>query len=107
MHFKSKNVNFRRGFFISADNTNRYEDFGYVEEFERAANFSLLIIIRNAYIRKTKITYLLLKTGLNQLLWYFSDLERKRCYILPNGEPDWENRADSCMKWRGFAKYVY
>ncbi|KAF5272565.1 hypothetical protein FQR65_LT04904 [Abscondita terminalis] len=41
--------------------------------------------------------------GLNQLLWYFSDLERKKCYVLPNGEPDWENQGDSCMKWRSFA----
>ncbi|KAF5277598.1 hypothetical protein FQA39_LY06091 [Lamprigera yunnana] len=41
--------------------------------------------------------------GLNQLLWYFSDLERQKCFVLPNGEPDWENRSDSCMKWRSFA----
>ncbi|KAK5643799.1 hypothetical protein RI129_007644 [Pyrocoelia pectoralis] len=41
--------------------------------------------------------------GLNQLLWYFSDLERKKCYSLPNGGPDWDNQSDSCMKWRSFA----
>nr|XP_023013232.1 transient-receptor-potential-like protein [Leptinotarsa decemlineata] len=41
--------------------------------------------------------------GLNQLLWYFSDLEKKRCYHLPNGEPDFEGAGDSCMKWRRFA----
>ncbi|KAB0799048.1 hypothetical protein PPYR_06928 [Photinus pyralis] len=41
--------------------------------------------------------------GLNQLLWYFSNLEKKKCYSLPNGEPDWENQSDACMKWRSFA----
>ncbi|XP_066257264.1 transient-receptor-potential-like protein [Euwallacea similis] len=41
--------------------------------------------------------------GLNQLLWYFSDLEKQKCYHLPNGEPDFDNAADSCMKWRRFA----
>ncbi|XP_023310819.1 transient-receptor-potential-like protein [Anoplophora glabripennis] len=41
--------------------------------------------------------------GLNQLLWYFSDLEKKKCYHLPNGEPDFDNAGDACMKWRRFA----
>ncbi|XP_015834999.1 transient-receptor-potential-like protein isoform X2 [Tribolium castaneum] len=41
--------------------------------------------------------------GLNQLLWYFSDLEKKKCYHLPSGEADFDNAADSCMKWRRFA----
>ncbi|KAG5892780.1 hypothetical protein JTB14_032656 [Gonioctena quinquepunctata] len=41
--------------------------------------------------------------GLNQLLWYFSDLEKKRCYHLPTGEPDFDGAGDSCMKWRRFA----
>lgn len=40
--------------------------------------------------------------GLNQLLWYFAELERQKCYCLPGGLPDWENKADSCMKWRSF-----
>lgn len=44
--------------------------------------------------------------GLNQLLWYFSDLEKKKCYPEPNGEPDFDNAGDSCMKWRRFAKYL-
>lgn len=42
--------------------------------------------------------------GLNQLLWYFADLEKRKCYILPGGQPDWENQADACMKWRRFGK---
>lgn len=42
--------------------------------------------------------------GLNQLLWYFADLEKKKCYILPGGLPDWDNQADACMKWRRFGK---
>ncbi|CAG2065470.1 unnamed protein product [Timema podura] len=42
--------------------------------------------------------------GLNQLLGYFADLERVRCYHLPGGIPDWENNGDACMKWRRFGK---
>lgn len=42
--------------------------------------------------------------GLNQLLWYFADLERQKCYRLPNGMADWENQGDACMKWRRFGK---
>ncbi|XP_072945704.1 transient-receptor-potential-like protein [Epargyreus clarus] len=40
--------------------------------------------------------------GLNQLLWYFAELERRKCYVLPGGLPDWNNAGDHCMKWRSF-----
>ncbi|XP_037811373.1 transient-receptor-potential-like protein [Lucilia sericata] len=40
--------------------------------------------------------------GLNQLLWYFADLEKSKCYILPGGQADWTGHSDSCMKWRRF-----
>ena len=30
--------------------------------------------------------------GMNNLLWYYADLERQQCYSLPNGEADWEVR---------------
>lgn len=43
-------------------------------------------------------------TGLNQLLWYFSDLEKQKCYHLDNGAPDLEGQPDACKKWRRFAK---
>lgn len=43
--------------------------------------------------------------GLNQLLWYFSDLEKQKCFHLPTGEPDFDGAGDACMKWRRFAKY--
>lgn len=42
--------------------------------------------------------------GLNQLLWYFADLEKQKCYVLPSGQPDWDNAGDACMKWRRFGK---
>lgn len=42
--------------------------------------------------------------GLNQLLWYFADLEKQKCFTLPNQQPDWENSGDACMKWRRFGK---
>lgn len=40
--------------------------------------------------------------GLNQLLWYFADLEKVKCYSLKGGLPDWDNQGDACMKWRRF-----
>ncbi|XP_014240467.1 transient-receptor-potential-like protein isoform X1 [Cimex lectularius] len=40
--------------------------------------------------------------GLNQLLWYFAELERRKCYSLPGGLPDWDTKGDSCSKWRNF-----
>lgn len=43
--------------------------------------------------------------GLNQLLWYFADLEKVKCYSLKGGLPDWDNQGDACMKWRRFGKY--
>lgn len=42
--------------------------------------------------------------GLNQLLWYFAELEKSKCYVLPGGLADWDNAGDSCMKWRSFGK---
>merc|ERR1719483_285578 len=41
--------------------------------------------------------------GMNNLLWYYADLERQQCYSLPNGEADWENSDEACVKWRRFA----
>ncbi|KDR22808.1 Transient-receptor-potential-like protein, partial [Zootermopsis nevadensis] len=40
--------------------------------------------------------------GLNQLLWYFAEMEKQKCYHLPGGMPDWDNNGDACMKWRRF-----
>ncbi|CAL4063184.1 unnamed protein product [Meganyctiphanes norvegica] len=40
--------------------------------------------------------------GLTQLLWYYNDLEKKKCYSLPNGEADWVKEGDACIKWRRF-----
>lgn len=53
-------------------------------------------------------------SGLNQLLWYYSDLEKKRCpelfnyhntsYTLPiNGTND----PNACIVWRRFSKWVF
>eukprot|EP00090_Calanus_glacialis_P035354 TRINITY_DN60378_c0_g1_i1.p1 TRINITY_DN60378_c0_g1~~TRINITY_DN60378_c0_g1_i1.p1 ORF type:complete len:1252 (+),score=238.87 TRINITY_DN60378_c0_g1_i1:183-3758(+) len=41
--------------------------------------------------------------GMNQLLWYYADLERQECYHLPGGKPDFENEGDSCTTWRRFS----
>lgn len=41
--------------------------------------------------------------GMNQLMWYYADLERQVCYQLPGGLPDFDNEPDSCTTWRRFA----
>jgi len=40
--------------------------------------------------------------GLTQLLWYFNDIEKQKCYSLPGGMADWSKNGDACMKWRRF-----
>lgn len=64
----------------------------------------LLSIVRLDIKFITLNCFLYHTTGLNQLLWYFADLERQKCYVLPGGLPDWENTNDACMKWRRFGK---
>ncbi|XP_046395516.1 transient receptor potential protein-like [Ischnura elegans] len=41
--------------------------------------------------------------GMNQLLWYYADLEKKRCYHLPSGLADFDNEELACAIWRRFA----
>ncbi|XP_071452842.1 transient receptor potential protein-like [Hetaerina americana] len=41
--------------------------------------------------------------GMNQLLWYYADLEKKRCYHLPSGLADFDNEELACSIWRRFA----
>lgn len=39
--------------------------------------------------------------GLNQLMWYFADLERQKCYSL---EENVSTGFESCSKWKNFGK---
>ncbi|XP_058806872.1 transient receptor potential protein isoform X2 [Phymastichus coffea] len=41
--------------------------------------------------------------GMNQLLWYYADLEKNKCYHLPSGLPDFDNNEKACSTWRRFA----
>ena len=57
--------------------------------------------------------------GMNQLMWYYADLERQECYRSCSGPPlaqpilcvcslegempDWDENPDSCTAWRRFA----
>ncbi|KAJ8922824.1 hypothetical protein NQ315_007859, partial [Exocentrus adspersus] len=41
--------------------------------------------------------------GLNQLLWYYAELEKNKCYHLPNGLPDYDNNDKACTIWRRYA----
>ncbi|GAB0092353.1 Transient receptor potential protein [Sergentomyia squamirostris] len=41
--------------------------------------------------------------GLNQLMWYYADLEKNKCYHLPEGLPDFDNHEKACSIWRRFA----
>ncbi|VVD01670.1 unnamed protein product [Leptidea sinapis] len=44
--------------------------------------------------------------GLNQLLWYFADLEKSKCYVLPGGLPDWENAGLENFELAGIKSYT-
>ncbi|XP_015121132.1 transient receptor potential protein [Diachasma alloeum] len=41
--------------------------------------------------------------GMNQLMWYYADLEKSKCYHLPTGLPDFDNQEKACSIWRRFA----
>ncbi|XP_069177288.1 transient receptor potential protein [Procambarus clarkii] len=38
--------------------------------------------------------------GMNQLMWYYAELEMKRCYHLPGGLPDRDKESQACFIWR-------
>lgn len=42
--------------------------------------------------------------GLNQLLWYYADLEKQKCYHLPGGEADWDvsSKRSTALQSRSF-----
>ncbi|XP_036148851.1 transient-receptor-potential-like protein [Monomorium pharaonis] len=40
--------------------------------------------------------------GLNQLLWYFAELERQKCYS-GISDPSWDTGSDACLRWRRFS----
>lgn len=40
--------------------------------------------------------------GLNQLLWYFAELERQKCYS-GMSDPSWDAGSDACLRWRRFS----
>ncbi|KAG6803003.1 transient-receptor-potential-like protein [Apis mellifera caucasica] len=40
--------------------------------------------------------------GLNQLLWYFAELERQKCYV-DFADPSWDPASDNCLRWRRFS----
>ncbi|XP_034948418.1 transient-receptor-potential-like protein [Chelonus insularis] len=40
--------------------------------------------------------------GLNQLLWYFAELEKRKCYTGMH-DPSWDPTSDSCLRWRSFS----
>ncbi|XP_045126101.1 transient receptor potential protein-like isoform X2 [Portunus trituberculatus] len=41
--------------------------------------------------------------GMNQLMWYYAELEMKKCYSLPGGLPDTDNEDQACFIWRRWA----
>ncbi|KAL0852615.1 hypothetical protein ABMA27_016897 [Loxostege sticticalis] len=41
--------------------------------------------------------------GMNQLMWYYADLEKMKCYHMPSGLPDFDNQEKACSIWRRFA----
>lgn len=67
-------------------------------------NFTSIFFLQLSITRPFPLLLIFYFLGLNQLLWYFSDLERKKCYHFGNGLADWDGAGDACMKWRRFAK---
>lgn len=47
------------------------------------------------------------RAGLNQLLWYYADLESKKCYHNNSDVPDFDTEDKACSTWRRFAKFVH
>lgn len=45
--------------------------------------------------------------GLNQLMWYYAELEKNKCYHSANGVPDFDNQERACTIWRRYAKYEF
>ena len=46
--------------------------------------------------------------GMNQLLWFYSDLEKKACdEYMTSLEEDRKPEAQECIVWRRFSKYKY
>ncbi|XP_063366128.1 transient receptor potential protein [Cydia amplana] len=41
--------------------------------------------------------------GLNQLMWYYAELEKNKCYHTPNGVADFDNQERACTIWRRYA----
>ncbi|XP_035229400.1 LOW QUALITY PROTEIN: transient-receptor-potential-like protein [Stegodyphus dumicola] len=41
--------------------------------------------------------------GLNQLLWYYADMEKQHCFSGPGGTENWTHQRDSCLAWRRFS----
>ncbi|CAG9782512.1 unnamed protein product [Diatraea saccharalis] len=41
--------------------------------------------------------------GLNQLMWYYAELEKNKCYHHPNGIPDFDTQERACTIWRRYA----
>ncbi|GFY41263.1 transient-receptor-potential-like protein [Trichonephila inaurata madagascariensis] len=41
--------------------------------------------------------------GLNQLLWYYADMEKQQCFSGPGGTENWTQQRDSCLAWRRFS----
>lgn len=42
---------------------------------------------------------------MNQLMWYYADLEKRKCYHASDELPDYDNQEKACFIWRRFAKY--
>jgi hypothetical protein len=52
-----------------------------------------------------KISFLqILIAGMNQLLWYYADLEQAKCYHIDGVNADFENQDKACTIWRRFSK---
>jgi Ion transport protein len=42
--------------------------------------------------------------GMNQLLWYYADLEQAKCYHMDGVTADFDTQEKACTIWRRFSK---
>lgn len=70
----------------------------------RSRMFYYFVIVKNKRTPLNKFLKFFI-IGMNQLLWYYADLEKRKCYHASDELPDFDNQEKACSIWRRFAKY--
>ncbi|KMQ87916.1 transient-receptor-potential-like protein, partial [Lasius niger] len=76
--------------------------FGFIWEETREISLGRMVIDIVKFFFIYTLVLFAFACGLNQLLWYFAELERQKCY---SGmlDPSWDAGSDACLRWRRFS----